>query len=917
MGCGAIRCVVSRPIIRWTMYLPSGTRLGPYKIEAPIGAGGMGEVYRAIDTRLKRDVAVKVLSSHLTAEPSAKQRFEREAHTASALNDPHICTIYDVGEHEGRQFLVMELLEGQTLKQYMDGQALAVEQVLRLGTQIAGALQSAHGKGIIHRDVKPANIFVTASGEIKVLDFGLAKLLQQTDHDATLSLALTEPLAVLGTLPYAAPEQLRGENTDARTDIWGLGTVLYEMATGKRPFSDELTPRLIDAILHQLPAPLRGLNGAIPAELERIILKCLDKDPENRYQSAKELVVDLRRLEVTSTAVTVAAPLRKRPRRWLVPTIGGAAVCALIAATLLLWPRLTRNESSEVPALRWEQLTNFDDSAEIPALSRDGKLVVFLRGPGGFGNSNNAGQVWFKSLPDGESFQLTKTAFRKQTISFSQDGSRVYFTQIEGPFAWNTYELPLLGGQEPKLFMANATGLSWIGSDRVLFSTIRTGIHMMLSTSNTSRTDERHIYVSSDHMHGMVHRSALSPDGKWVSLVEMDSAWWTRCRVVPFDGSSAGRQVGPEGSCTWAQWSPDGKWMYFTVDTWTASSHVWRQRFPDGAPQQLTPSGASEEEGLAIMPDGKSFITTAGAQQSAIWLHDDNTGEKQITSEGSSFFPTLSPDGKKVYCLRRVTGSHSYFSGELWVSDVATGTAERLFPGLVLTDFSILHDGKKVVFATEPGQARSGIWVGWLDRTQAPQQLTFGGEYRAFFGKPGQILYQGNETSPKIMSINEEGTGQLAVSDLHIMSLQSVSPDGRWALVGVTPPGGHGDRNSMSLGVPLEGGAPIPVCDSCSVAYGTARASAPLLTWSMDGKWVYVSLRHFPFGSLKTAVIPVKSGAPPPTFMKGFGSEADFARIPGARLLNQDDVSSGMSPNYFVSRRRSAKANLFRIYLEQ
>jgi serine/threonine protein kinase len=476
------------------MHLPSGTRLGPYKIEAPIGAGGMGEVYRATDTRLNRDVAVKVLSSRLTSEPSAKQRFEREAHAASALNDPHICTIYDVGEHEGQQFLVMELLEGQTLKQYIGGRALSVEQVIKLGMQISGALQTAHGKGIIHRDLKPANIFVTQRGDIKVLDFGLAKVLQQPEQDATLSLALTEPLAVLGTLPYAAPEQLRGEDTDAGTDIWGLGTVLYEMATSQRPFTEELAPRLIDAILHKVPAPLRELNGAIPAELERIILKCLDKDPENRYQSAKELVVDLRRLEATPTATEVAVAPRKWPRRRLVLAIGGAAgVCALIAATLLLWPRLASDERTGVPTLRWEQLTNFDDAAEIPTLSRDGKLVAFLRGPGDFGSSANVGQVWLKSLPDGQPFQLTKTALRKQTIAFSHDGSRVYFTQIEGPFAWNTYELPLLGGQEPKLFMANATGLSWIGSDRVLFSTIRTGIHMKLSTSNASRTDERDI----------------------------------------------------------------------------------------------------------------------------------------------------------------------------------------------------------------------------------------------------------------------------------------------------------------------------------------------------------------------------------------------------------------------------------------
>jgi hypothetical protein len=357
--------------------------------------------------------------------------------------------------------------------------------------------------------------------------------------------------------------------------------------------------------------------------------------------------------------------------------------------------------------------------------------------------------------------------------------------------------------------------------------------------------------------------------------------------------------------------------MYFTVDTWTAGSHVWRQHFPDGTPQQLTPSGASEEEGLAILPDGQSFITTAGTQLSAIWLHDDKTGEKQITSEGYSFFPTLSPDGKKVYCLRRTAGSHSYFSGELWVSDVATGVARRLLAGLVLTHFSISQDGEKVVFATEQGQARSGIWVGWLDGTQAPRQITFGGEFRAFFGRPGQILYQGTQTPPKIMSINEDGGGGVAASNVDIMQLQSVSPDGLWALVGVTPPGGHGDRNSMSLAVPLEGGAPITVCDSCSFGFGSTRSSAPLLSWSPDGKWVYVSLRYFPFGSSKTAAIPIKSGAAPPTFTKSFDSEADFARFPGALLINQDNISPGMSPNYFVITRRSAKANLFRIYLDQ
>jgi serine/threonine protein kinase len=894
-----------------------GQRFGRYRIEGEIGAGGMGVVYRAYDEKLERDLAIKVLTPGALNDEGARKRFRNEARVLSRLNHPTIQTIHDFDKFDGHDFLVSELVPGVSLDARLRSGALSEKEVVHLGIQLAQGLGAAHAAGVLHRDLKPANLRVTPDGRLKILDFGLATLSPEalSTLSATLSMA-DAPSGIAGTLPYMSPEQLVGEQVDQRSDIYSAGVVLFELATQQLPFNDLLVPKLTNAILHQAPPAPTALAPKLSIGFERILLKCLEKDPELRYQSAKELATDLRRLEATSAAVMVAAPLHRRPRRWLVPVIGGAGICALIAAGLLWWPRLTRNESAGAPALRWEQLTNFSDSAEIPALSRDGKLVAFVRGPGSFGNSANAGQVWLKSLPDGEPLQLTKTAFRKQTISFSPDGSRVYFTQIEGPFAWNTYELPLLGGQEPKLFMANATGLSWIGNDHVLFSAIRTGVHMKLCTSNVSRTDERDIYVPPDHTHGMVHRSAVSPDGKWVLLAEMDSEWWRRCRVVPFDGSSAGRQVGPEGSCTWAQWSPDGKWMYFTADARTAGFHVWRQRFPDGTPQQLTPSGASEEEGLAMMSDGKSFITTAGTQQSVVWLHDDKMGEKQLTSEGYSFFPTLSRDGKKAYSLRRVTGSHSYFSGELWVSDVAMGAEERLFPGLVLTHFSISQDGEKVVFATEQGQARSGVWVGRLDRTQPPRQLTFEGEFRAFFGRPGQILYQGTQTPPKIMSINEDGSGQVAISDLHINQLQSVSPDGRWALVGVTPPGGHGEKNAMALAVPLEGGAPITVCDYCTFGFGFTRYSAPLLSWSPDGKWVYVSLRPFPFGSSKTVVIPIKPGAAPPTFTKGFGSAADFALIPGARLINQDEVSPGMSPNYFVTTRRSAKANLFRIYLE-
>src|SRR5713101_2479823 len=313
-----------------------GTTLGHFRILEKLGAGGMGEVYRARDEQLQRDVALKVLPAGLLADENARKRFRQEALALSKLNHANIATVHAFGNQNGVDFLVMELIPGVSLAAKLSGGALDEKEALQIGAQVALALDEAHQQGVIHRDLKPGNIVVTPRGVAKVLDFGLAKLFHRQRAEAVAGDSLTQSVAetpgMAGTPPYMAPEQLRGDAVDARTDVYALGNVLYEMATGKRTFREEQPTRLTDAILHQPPVAPRTLNGGISTELERIILKCLDKDPSSRYQSAKEIAVDLGRLQAGITAsVTYASAAAGRRSKTMVAVAGLAAV-ALVAA---------------------------------------------------------------------------------------------------------------------------------------------------------------------------------------------------------------------------------------------------------------------------------------------------------------------------------------------------------------------------------------------------------------------------------------------------------------------------------------------------------------------------------------------------------------------------------------------------------
>jgi len=309
-----------------------GRHLGAYEIVSLLGAGGMGEVYRARDTRLERSVAIKVLPERLSANPQLRERFAREAKAISNLSHPHICALYDVGQSEGADYLVMELLEGETLRERIASRSLGIDAAVALAIQVADALDAAHTKGIVHRDIKPANIFVTSRGNAKVLDFGLAKHDQPVETDALTVDMLTEPGSAIGTVAYMSPEQARGQVVDARSDLWSFGVVLYEMVTGSRPFDGPTSPIIFDALLNKTPRPVRERNPKVPAELERIIGELLEKDRALRYASAAEVRDDLKRLQTSLT--TGAAPGNSSLLKYGI----SAAVAVVVAgAGLLLW----------------------------------------------------------------------------------------------------------------------------------------------------------------------------------------------------------------------------------------------------------------------------------------------------------------------------------------------------------------------------------------------------------------------------------------------------------------------------------------------------------------------------------------------------------------------------------------------------
>ena len=877
-----------------------GQRLGVYQVQALLGAGGMGEVYRARDTKLERDVAIKVVGSAFTSDPDRLARFEREARMLAALNHPNIGAIYGFEEAEGIRFLILELVDGQTLadrladgsRQRPRGPGLPLRDALSIASQIAGALDIAHEKGIIHRDLKPANIKITPEGVVKVLDFGLAKAAGDGStpdlaHSPTQTANQTAESAVMGTPGYMSPEQARGQVVDKRTDIWAFGCVLYEMLTGRVAFKGGTAPDTIAAVLGSEPA-WDALPDETPANVRLLLQRCLDKDPKHRLRDLGDV-----RLEIDD-ALSRAAPGTRQPDSAYraVLRIAGTFVLIAIGAGLFY---LGKPAGPVTSPSEYTQLTNFSDSATSPSLSPDGQMVTFKRGDDSF---LSPGQIFVKLLPGGESVQLTTSAGRKYGPVFTPDGSRVAYTQLASG-SWDTWTVPVLGGQPVRL-LPNASGLTWVADHLVLFSEIKTGLHMGIVTATDGRANSREIYIQPDE-HAMAHYSYASPDRRSVLVVEMSGvhAFTQPCRLIPFDGSSAGRQVGPQGSCLSAAWSPDGRWMYFGAVV-GGSSHLWRQRFPDGAPEQIT-FGPLEEEGITLAPDGRSLVTAVGMRRSAVWIHDA-AGERAIVSEGYASAPRFSLDGTRVFYLFTrdwwlAASGWIPASADLRSVDLATGKSDIVLSGQSVTSYVISRDEQDVAFTTIDGDGASQIWLAPIDRRMPPRLVANAGD-QVSFGGPGELIFRSLSENNALVRIKTDGTGRERIPTVSVLQKGEVSPDGEWVIIEAPAVG--------RFAVPIHGGASRKVCRTCSAG------------WSQDGRFFYVGSDRSaaPTSAGQTLAIPVPADSSLPDPPAAGLSIADWAaRLPGVLTIEDGLISPGPSPSTYLFTRTDSQRNLFRVPL--
>jgi serine/threonine protein kinase/Tol biopolymer transport system component len=665
-----------------------GQAISHYRILEKLGGGGMGVVYKAEDTRLHRFVALKFLPHEVARDLQALARFQREAQAASALNHPNICTIHDIGEQDGLAFIAMEFLEGATLKHRINGKPVETDVLLPLGIEIADALDAAHAKGIVHRDIKPANIFVTERRHAKILDFGLAKVkftgagssgatvTGEMTEDVTAE-HLTSPGSTLGTVAYMSPEQVRGKELDARTDLFSFGVVLYEMATGALPFRGESSGAIFHAILERQPVPAVRLNPDLPPKLEDIISRALEKDRELRYQHASEMRSELMRLKrdtdsgrisssgsgtvqelaAEPTTRSAAAPPSMGPaRKRYILLAACAAFLAAVFAVYHFWPR---SNPPSGPA-KITQISHWNKPMDDATLSPDGHAVAFTSPVGG------VAQVFLMLTSGGEPLQLTNDEGDKTVDAFSPDGKEVYYGRSRGRD--EVWAVPTLGGTPRSVVSAIFVVPSPDGAFVYYAKSDSTGIFR----AGKSGLNEELVYNPKGPL---FYRALLFLGGNDLLVVVGRLDWLNfhlyRVNVTRHEAVDLGEVPG-NGDAVWAE--PE-KTLLFSR-TINGLTNIWKYSLQDRSLTQIT-FGTGPDYNPMPDPGGKGIYYVNGKSSGFLTAYHVHSKEStDIVSEDATQ-PIISPNGKRVMYITFPAPQRT----ELWVSDIDGGNKVKLATG--------------------------------------------------------------------------------------------------------------------------------------------------------------------------------------------------------------------------------------------